>query len=268
MRRFTVFLSAVTLTASALWPAVAQVPPIAPETGCSAAGAEAYELSEVVDGGTLRLADGEVVLLAGIDVPRGLEGEGAGTAAAARAQLERLAGGSGASLQLVAGGRDRHGRLLAQVFDGAGKLLQADMVAAGFARVRPYPDQVPCIEQLLELEQEARHAKKGLWRKDFAVFGANDPSLIGQKGLYVIVEGFVLSVGQGNRVDFLNFGRFWQRDFTVLVGAPVATRLAEAGLDTAALAERRVRVRGVVEERGGPTIRLNDFRELEILDDD
>jgi hypothetical protein len=54
----------------------------------------------------------------------------------------------------------------------------------------------------------------------------------------------------------------------VLVSAAVRAKLAEAGLDTAMLAERRVLVRGVVEESGGPTIRLNDFRELEILDDD
>ncbi len=256
---------------SAYWPAEAQAPatpqPVASETACSAAGAEQRVLSGIVDGGTLRLEGGDLILLAGIDVPRGLAGEGKGAAGAAVAFLEDLTRGA-TSLQIVAAGRDRYGRLLAQVFDVDGRLLQAEMVAAGLARVRPYPHGVPCVAQLLELEREARRAGKGLWRTEFAVISANDPSLIGRKGLYVIVEGFVLSVGQGNHVDFLNFGRFWQRDFTVLVGAPIATRFAETGLDTAALAERRVRVRGVIEESGGPAIRLNDFRELEILDDD
>ena len=143
-----------------------------------------------------------------------------------------------------------------------------EMIAAGFARVRPYPNEVPCIARLLELEEAGRAAKSGLWNREFAILDANDPSLIARNGLYVVVEGFVLSVGQGNRVDFLNFGHFWQRDFTVLVSAPIAATLTENGMDTAALAERRVRVRGVIEESGGPSIRLNDFRELEILDDD
>ena len=224
-------------------------------------------LAEVIDGGSLRLAGGEVVRLAGIDAPTGLAGEAADSTEAARATLAALVG-AGGSLRLVAAGRDRHGRLVGQVFDDAGRLLQAGMVAAGFARLRPYPDPVPCLGQLLALEKTARRTGKGLWRKDFAPVFANDPSLIGRKGLYVLVEGFVLSVGQGNRVDFLNFGRMWQRDFTVLVGAAVKAELAAAGVETAAFAGRRVLVRGVVEENGGPSIRLNDFREIEILDDD
>jgi endonuclease YncB( thermonuclease family) len=254
---------AVGLAAS---PAIAQVAP-PPEPECSAVGAEDRTFSEVVDGGSLRLAGGEIVLLAGIDVPRGLAGETGEALAASRAQLKQLAGAAG-TIRLIASGRDRHGRLLVQAFDASGRLLQAGMVASGFARVRPYPHAIPCLGHLLQLEQEARQAKRALWNNDFAPLAANDPSLLGRKGLYTAVEGFVLSVGRGNRVDFLNFGRFWQRDFTVLVSAAVRAKLAEAGLDTAMLAERRVLVRGVVEESGGPTIRLNDFRELEILDDD
>jgi micrococcal nuclease len=246
--------------------ALAQMaPPPGPE--CDPAGAESRTLSEVVDGGSLRLAGGEVVRLAGIDVPRGLVGESDDSVAASRAELETLLG-SARTFRLLATGQDRHGRLIGQAFDEAGALLQAGMVASGFARVRPYPDALPCLGWLLDLEKGARHTKKGLWNKDFAPVSANDPSLLRRKGLYVVVEGFVLSVGRGNHVDFLNFGRVWQRDFTVLVGAAVKAKLAEAGLDTAALSGRRVLVRGVVEENGGPTIRLNDFRELEILDDD
>jgi endonuclease YncB( thermonuclease family) len=238
-----------------------------PQAECSAAGAEVRAVSEIIDGGSLRLAGGEVVLFAGIDVPRGLAGEAEESVEASRAKLEQLVGPTG-SVRLIASGRDRHGRLVVQAFDEAGRLLQAGMVASGYARLRPYPHAIPCLGRLLQLERDARRAKRALWNNDFAPLAANDPSLLGRKGLYVAVEGFVLSVGRGNWVDFLNFGRFWQRDFTVLVGAAVRARLAEAGLDTATLAERRVLVRGVVEESGGPTIRLNDFRELEILDDD
>ena len=118
-------------------------------------------------------------------------------------------------------------------------------------------------------EREARQARRGLWRDaEFSVISAYDPSLIERKGLYVVVEGRVLSVGHGNRVDFLNFGHVWRRDFTVLVAAPAARHLAESGRSTDMMAGKRVRVRGIIEERGGPAIRLSDAGEIEILGDE
>jgi hypothetical protein len=80
--------------------------------------------------------------------------------------------------------------------------------------------------------------------------------------------GRVVSVGLGNRLDFLNFGRNWRRDFTVMVGAPVSARMAEGGLPISALSGRHVLVRGVIEESGGPAMRLSDPSEIEILDDE
>jgi micrococcal nuclease len=77
-----------------------------------------------------------------------------------------------------------------------------------------------------------------------------------------------VSVGRGNRLDFLNFGRNWQRDFTVMVSAPVSAALADSGLAISALSGRRVVVRGVVEDSGGPAMRLSDPSEIEILDDE
>jgi hypothetical protein len=65
---------------------------------------------------------------------------------------------------------------------------------------------------------------------------------------------------------FLDFGRNIRRDFTVLVTPPVAEGLAAAGLPAESLANRRVRVRGVIEESGGPAIRLNDPAEIELID--
>jgi len=74
-----------------------------------------------------------------------------------------------------------------------------------------------------------------------------------------------LWVGHGERVDFLNFGHVWRRDFTVLVGAARAARLAESGRATDTMVGKRVLVRGILEESGGPAIRLNDPDEIEIV---
>jgi micrococcal nuclease len=66
---------------------------------------------------------------------------------------------------------------------------------------------------------------------------------------------------------FLDFGGDYRRDFTIMVSPPVAERLSEAGLAVDEFEGRRIRVRGVIEESGGPAIRLNDPSEIEVLDD-
>jgi len=240
---------------------------------CSLAEGGSGTVARVIDGDTLALADGRVVRLAGIEAPKAvLVRPGADVAAlaeAARKELERLTGGAGIELRLGAAPRDRHDRILAEVRLGDGSSLQAALVSGGFARVRPVAGESSCLRPLLLLEGEARRRKFGLWRSaEFGVIRADEPSLIERKGLYVLVEGRVVSVGRGNRLDFLNFGRNWRRDFTAMVAAPVSGRMAESGLAIESLSGRRVLVRGVIEESGGPAMRLSDPSEIEILDDE
>ena len=229
-------------------------------------------VAAIVDGDTLVLTDGRVVRLAGVEAPKSfLARPGADIGAledAARNGFERLVAAKTIELRHGQYTGDRHGRILAHLYREDGTWVQAAMVAAGLARVRPFAEDHSCLEGLIAGENEAREARRGLWRSDeFSVISAYDSSLIERKGLYVLVEGRVLSVGRGTRVKFLNFGHYWRRDFTVLVDASVARGLAERGVAMESLAERRVRVRGVLEENGGPAIRLSDPGDIEILDD-
>lgn len=261
------------LVPSLAWAQVAIDSIARPDDACTLAAGEPGTVADVVDGDTLVLADGRIVRMVGIEAPKQyLARPGSDVSAIAedaRDALNRLAGGVSVALRLGEVRLDRHGRTLAQVYLSDGTWLQAAMVEAGFARVRPFAGDFSCLGGLVVLERKARDMGRGLWRSDeFSVISAHDPSLIDRKGLYVLVEGRVLSVGHGKRVDFLNFGRHWRSDFTVMVAAKIAERFSEIGLPIDALAERRVRIRGVIEERGGPAIRLNDPSEVEILDDD
>jgi hypothetical protein len=65
---------------------------------------------------------------------------------------------------------------------------------------------------------------------------------------------------------FLDFGRDIRTDFTVMVPNPLVPRLLEAGIAVEGLRGRDVRVRGVIEESGGPAIRIADPYALELLD--
>lgn len=279
MQRRTAFLAAFRKPLPALVASVlAAFPALADDSAgvqgaCALSDVPAGTVVEVVDGDTLRLDDGRTVRLAGIEAPKPyLVHDGRAVealAVAAREALERLASGVRVALRVGGIEQDRYGRVLAQVFrDGDGTWLQEALIRAGFARVRPFAGDASCLAELSASEREARAAARGLWRNaEYSVLSAYDPSLTERKGLYVVVEGRVVSVGRGNRVDFLNFGRNWQRDFTVLVEPAVADRLADVGVPVDSLAERRVRVRGVLEEGGGPAIRLSGPGEIEVLGD-
>jgi hypothetical protein len=145
--------------------------------------------------------------------------------------------------------------------------VEGELAAAGHIRVRWQAGEDPCFQTLLAIERGAREAAIGLWASpDYAILSADDPSLPSRNGLYELVEGRVLSVGHGSRMVFLDFGRNVRQDFTARVPPALADQLAAAGVDVDSLEGRRVRVRGLIEESGGPAIRLNDPAELELLD--
>ena len=245
----------------------------AADVTCHLTAGEPGTVAEVVDGDTLILADGRVVRMAGVEAPKPhLAMDGANIdefARAAHDALEGFVAGARIEIRLGEFSRDRHDRTLAQVYLGDGTWLQEAMVEAGFVRVRPFAGDFSCLGDLVKHERGARDMARGLWRSaEYSVVSAYDPSLIERKGLYVLVEGWVVSVGHGNRVDFLNFGRNWRHDFTVIVGSSLAGRFADSGLPIDGLAEQRVRVRGVIEESGGSAIRLNDPGEIEVLGND
>jgi hypothetical protein len=67
-------------------------------------------------------------------------------------------------------------------------------------------------------------------------------------------------------MTFLDFGRNFRRDFTVMVPQEVAGDLAASGLALDALVGKRVRVRAVIEESGGPAVVLDDAKALVVID--
>ena len=66
---------------------------------------------------------------------------------------------------------------------------------------------------------------------------------------------------------FVDFGRDFRHDFTVLIPMDLADRLVASGLDPDGLIGRRIRVRGVIEDAGGPAVRIHDPDEIEVLDE-
>ena len=141
---------------------------------------------------------------------------------------------------------DRHGRVLAHLFDDAGRWVQGAMVEAGMARVYSFADNRALVPQLLAREQAARQAGRGIWA--LAYYAIRTPEEAGDAlDTFQLVEGEVRAAEVRNRRGYLNFGDDWRTDFTAFVDTPALRRFEEAGMDLAALAGSRIRVRGWIE---------------------
>jgi endonuclease YncB( thermonuclease family) len=214
-------------------------------------------LSRTVDGRTFVLEDGREVRLAAIEVPPVPAAQDASQAPngnATAAALSALAGGDQVILRRAEIASDRYGRLVAYAYtmrDGDELFVQGELIADGFARVS---DRVghDCAGELLSREKTARKARLGLWADPYYdVVNVETPvDVPAQRGRFALVEGTVTSVRESGATIYVNLGRRRSEDITVTVPKRNERTFAAAGLDLKALAGRRIRVRGWVEQRG------------------
>jgi hypothetical protein len=188
------------------------------------------------------------VKLAGIEVPAGEP---------ARAALAALMTGKQVTLHGRSAEPDRYGRLTAFTsVSGSETPIQYALLAGGQARVAGLAGDKDCAAALLRQERAAREARLGLWSDPVYAIrpSANPAAILTEHGRFAIVEGKVLSVRESGATIYVNFGRRWSEDFTVTILKRNERAFAAAGLEPKSLAGRTIRVRGFVEQRGGPLI--------------
>jgi len=61
--------------------------------------------------------------------------------------------------------RDRYGRLLCYVYLSNGKMLNGEIVKAGYANVMSIPPNVKYKDRFLRAYKQARERKRGLWEE-------------------------------------------------------------------------------------------------------
>jgi endonuclease YncB( thermonuclease family) len=229
----------------------------------------------IIDGRSFSLDDGREIRLAGIEVPLlpgpGESGPQADAGLAARAALDSMLDGRTVELRHRGEIIDRYGRTLAYVSfagDDSGQSIAHEMLSRGFARVAAQVGDRACATELLARERSARQAKLGLWGdRSYAVMRAeNGAELIAARGHFAVVEGKVLSVRESGGTIYMNFGRRWSQALTVTVAKRDERTFAAAGLDPKRLENRRVWVRGFVEERSGPRIEAAQPEQIEVAD--
>ncbi len=158
--------------------------------------------------------------------------------------------------------QDRYGRIVGDLWLGAGDTLSSmslELLRSGLALVDPAVMPMTCLEAAFDAEREAEAEARGLW-SDPPLASATNPRLDAEAGAYRLVEGRIISTGETQRTIYLNFGRDYRTDFTVLVAKSDAKGW---DVDLQALEGRRVRVRGVVEAWNGAMIRVEHPGQIE-----
>ena len=246
--------------AAVAWPCtlllVAASPAIA--AGCSFEPQGEGRVAAVIDARSFRLQDGREVRLAGIEPVA----EKRATSA-----LSAIIAGREVTLRGEDDTPDRYGRQPAFVYLVSSETpVQAQLVAQGEALVSADVANRDCAAVLAAAEEAARQARQGTWADPAAIKNAESSGdILAGIGRFTLVEGKVLSVRQAGATTYLNFGRNWTRDFAATISRRMLPTFEAAGIVVKSLENRRIRVRGWVEARGGPRIEVLHVGQIEVL---
>ena len=240
------------LATAAVGPAIA--------AGCSFQPQGEGRVAAVIDARSFRLEDGREIRLTGIE-PAATE-----TAKDASA-LAAIVAGREVTLRGEDDAPDRYGRQSAFVFvDASETPVQARLLTEGAALASGTVADRDCAAVLVAAEAAGRTARQGVWNEPSAIKNAESPGdILTGIGRFAVVEGRVLSARQAGATTYLNFGRNWTRDFAVTISRRMLPAFAAAGIVIKSFENRRIRVRGFIEARGGPRIDVLHVGQLELL---
>jgi endonuclease YncB( thermonuclease family) len=217
-------------------------------------------VGDFIDARTFRLDDGREIRLAGIEIPP--------EDLARTDTLAALIGGRDVTLHGPDDAPDRYGRQPAFVTaQGARNPVQINLVAQGRAMVAATVADPACSSALQAGEAAARAAGRGLWADPAALKNAERPDdIMAARGRFAVVEGKVVSARLSGATFYVNFSRRWTQGFAVTISRRMMPAFAAAGIDLKSLENKRIRVRGWIEDRGGPRIEVTRAGQIELVD--
>lgn len=197
--------SAMGLTLGAFFMLLAGACQPAGEHHCPPFGkTETVTISEVIDGDTVRLADGRKVRLIGVNTTElGRDGEPDQPFAKESRQALQTFLGSRVQLLLDRDDKDNHGRTLAHLYNLNGKSAEAHLLRQGLAWHVAIPPNLAQAECLSKAEKSARSQGIGLWSTEGI---PPIPAAGVSKGGFQLITGKVHKIHFGQNGWWLNFG--------------------------------------------------------------
>jgi hypothetical protein len=248
--------SMATLLAAALAaapPCPARAASRAGPSACATGPARDEVVAEIGPRGEIRMVSGLRAVLDSLRWPDTPE-----AASAARTWLETR---RGARVTVAPRGQpDRWERARADLLVAEGDIaegadLAGGLIGAGLAYADANEADSLCRPGLRLVEAAARARGLGLWGA--ARPAAEDgPALREKVGHFVVAEGRIRHVGERGARTYLDFAARGTDGLTVTVSKRTWRMMRARGLSAASLEGRRVRVRGLLEVRRGPTLEV------------
>jgi len=216
---------------------------------------------------TLHLADGRMIHLAEILTSTNAEGASFAPSSSATAYLRSNVLGRKVEVRFGGNRHDRYGATIAHIFVAGERpvWLQESLVSAGLAQAFPQPDNYACSQQLASMEERARDENRGYWGLAlFKVLLARDTrSILNHIQTYQTIEGEVTFVTHAGGRTIFHFAEDGKSSFSAIVEPAAQKRLTELSLDD--WRGRKVRIRGWIERKKGPTITIIQPEQIELL---
>ena len=146
-------------------PTVSPVPTSPSPTATSSAEPKVFKVTRVIDGDTIEIEGGEHIRYIGIDTPETVDPrkEVQCFGIEASKKNKELVEGKTVRLEKDITDRDKYNRLLRYVWVGS-VFVNLELVKQGFATSYSYPPDIKFQKEILAAEEEAREAKRGLWK--------------------------------------------------------------------------------------------------------
>lgn len=129
-------------------------------TGCSKVNENTVLVTHIIDGDTIEIEGGYKVRYIGIDTPEKGEPYYLKATEANRSLVE----GKEIRLEKDVEDKDEYGRLLRYVWVDS-IMVNAELVRLGYAYSYSYPPNLKYQSYFLQMEEEAREHKRGLWNR-------------------------------------------------------------------------------------------------------
>jgi len=171
------------------------------------------EVRFVYDGDTVVLEDGRRVRYLGIDTPEmGSDEERPEfLAEAARAFNEKAVRGVAVRLEFDRERKDRHGRWLAYVHLPDGRMLNAELIRSGLARVLAVRPNLEHFDRLVEAQQEAMANRAGIWSREAVFEGGPCVGSRRSRRFHRPECTYAARIHEDNRVRFeTRWNAFWE----------------------------------------------------------
>jgi micrococcal nuclease len=229
-------------------------------------------IDQVIDPRTLRLQDGTLIHLLGIDIPDLARDPPGDVVAAAYDLANKTAAGKFYNFYQIHQQRvekNRFGQTLALAVDRAtGVSLQDELLTRGLARVWDGDDTGFDLKWLLEQEDLGRQKEQGLWQPNAPTrLMAPDHLSATSIGQLMVITGRIENAVTFDNDIFLCLTERGLKGFTLRLPADMRPALARRNVDPLTWNNRLIRARGIIEPTHGGIITIKNLWQLEMLPD-